>query len=190
MQRENIKPDVVTFLGVLSACNHGGLIEEGRRYFKQMSEQFELQPTEKHYACMVDLFGRAGCLQEAHNLINSMPMTPTSVVWGALLAACRVHCNVQLAEVAAAELFKIEPDNSGNYILLSNIYATAGQWRDVAFVRPMIREHRVRKNRGSSWIKLGSIVYEFVMGDISHMDVDETYSILNLLQEDMKLADT
>ncbi|KAA8527696.1 hypothetical protein F0562_035435 [Nyssa sinensis] len=147
MQRANVKPDGVAFLGVLSACNHGGLVDEGRKYFKQMAEEFGIQPTERHYACVVGLLGRAGCLEEAHDLISNMPMTPTSVVWGALLAACSVHHNVQLAEVAAAELFKIEPENSGNYILLSNIYAAAGQWRDVAKVRAMIRNNRVRKNR-------------------------------------------
>lgn len=187
MQRENIKPDGVTFIGVLSACNHGGLVEEGRRFFKQIIEKYDIQPTEKHYACMVDLFGRAGCLQEAHILITTMPMAPSSVVWGALLAACSVHRNVELAEVAAAELFKIEPDNSGNYILLSNIYASAGRWRDVSNVRAMIRSQRVRKNRGSSWIELGAVVHEFVMADDTHMDADDIYSILELLTEDMKL---
>ncbi|KAL1803996.1 hypothetical protein DCAR_0935685 [Daucus carota subsp. sativus] len=188
MQREHIKPDGVTFIGVLSACNHGGLVTEGRRFFKQMIEEYDTQPTEKHYACMVDLLGRVGCLQEAHNLIASMPMAPSSVVWGALLAACSVHRNVELAEIAAAELFKIEPDNSGNYILLSNIYASAGRWRDVSNVRAMIRSQRVRKNRGSSWIELGAVVHEFVMADNSHRHADDIYSILELLTEDMQLS--
>lgn len=188
MQRANIKPDSVTFLGVLTACNHGGLVDEGRKYFKQMTEEFGIQPSEKHYACVVDLLGRVGCLEEAYNLIRNMPIAPHSVVWGALLAACRVHCNVQLAEVAAAELFKIEPDNSGNYILLSNIYAAAGRWGSVAKVRAKIREHRVRKNRGSSWIELSHVVHEFVMGDMSRTDSDSISLILYLLCEDMKLS--
>ncbi|KAL6953536.1 hypothetical protein U1Q18_045866, partial [Sarracenia purpurea var. burkii] len=166
MHKANVRPDGVTFLGVLAACNHAGLVHEGKWYFKQMTEEFGIQPSEKHYACMVGLLGRAGCLEEAHNLVCSMPVEATSVVWGALLAASAVHCNIHLAETAAAELFKIEPDNSGNYILLSNIYAGTGQWRDVAKVRAMIREKRVRKNRGSSWIELGSVVHEFVMGDV------------------------
>ncbi|KAJ0035016.1 hypothetical protein Pint_24690 [Pistacia integerrima] len=187
MQRANIKPDGVAFLGVLTACNHGGLVNEGRLYFEQMKSKYGIQPSEKHYACVVDLLGRAGCLEEAHKLISNMPVAPHSVVWGALLAACRVHCNVQLAEVAAAELFKIEPDNSGNYVLLSNIYAAAGMWDGVARVRAMVREHRVRKNRGSSWIELGCIVHEFVMGDTSHFDSENIYYILELLSEDMKL---
>ncbi|XP_043688341.1 pentatricopeptide repeat-containing protein At4g02750-like [Telopea speciosissima] len=188
MQRENIKPDGVTFLGVLSACNHGGLVEEGRKFFRLMTEDFCIQPSERHYACMVDLLGRAGCLYEAYNLIRSMPMEPHSGVWGALLAACRIHNNVELAEIAAEQLFKIEPGNSGSYVLLSNIYAAAERWEDVARVRAMLREHGVRKNRGSSWIELGSVVHEFVMGDVSHLDSDRIYLILDLLVEDMKLS--
>ncbi|XP_052190348.1 pentatricopeptide repeat-containing protein At4g02750-like [Diospyros lotus] len=184
----NVKPDAVTFLGVLIACNHGGLVQEGKEYFKQMTEEFGIQPSEKHYACMVDLLGRAGCLEEAHDLIRSMRVEATAVVWGALLAACAVHGNTQLAEIAAAELFRIEPDNSGNYILLSNIYAASGQWHDFAKVRAMIREKRVRKNRGSSWIELGSVVHEFVTRDVSHSESDHIYLILYLLKEDMKFA--
>ncbi|XP_060215687.1 pentatricopeptide repeat-containing protein At4g02750-like [Lycium barbarum] len=188
MQRENIEPDDVTFLGVFSACNHGGLVNKGRRYFKQMTKEFKIQPTEKHYACMVDILGRGGFLQEAHEMILSMHVAPTSAVWGAMLAACNVHGNVPMAEIAASELFKIEPENSGNYILLSNIYAAAGRWRDVARVRAMIREHHVKKNRGSSWIELDSAVHEFVMGDVSHVDTDRIGFILSLLNEDMKLS--
>ncbi|MCD7463874.1 hypothetical protein HAX54_051594 [Datura stramonium] len=188
MQRKNIEPDEVTFLGVLSACNHGGLVNEGRRYFKQMTEEFKIQPTEKHYACMVDILGRSGFLEEAHEMILSMHVAPTSAVWGAMLAASNVHRNVQMAEIAASELFKIEPENSGNYILLSNIYAAEGRWHDVARVRSLIREHHVKKNRGSSWIELASAVHEFVMGDFSHVDADRICFILSLLNEDMKLS--
>ncbi|XVF38341.1 hypothetical protein REPUB_Repub20aG0093100 [Reevesia pubescens] len=157
MQRINIKPDGVAFLGVLTACNHGGLVSEGRRYFKQMLEEYRIQPSEKHQACIVDLLGRAGCLEEAYNLIRNMLILPSAVVWGALLAACRAHCNVQLAEIAANELFKIEPDNSGNYVLLSNIYAAARRWDGVSRMRELIRKNKVRKNRASSWIELGCV---------------------------------
>ncbi|GAV69592.1 PPR domain-containing protein/PPR_2 domain-containing protein, partial [Cephalotus follicularis] len=186
MQMANIKPDGVAFLGVLSACNHGGLVDEGKRYFKQMMEEYEIQPSEKHYACIIDLLGRAGCLEEAHYLISNMPIAPTAVVWGALLAACRVHCNLQLAEVAAAELFKIEPDNSGSYILLSSTYAAARRWDCVDKLRVMLRKNKVRKNRGSSWIELGCVVHEFVMGDASHFDTESIYFILHVISEDMK----
>lgn len=186
MKSTNIKPDGVSFLGVLSACNHGGLVNEGWMYFKQMKDEYGIHPSQRHYACVVDLLGRAGCLEEAFNLICNMPVAPHSAVWGALIAASRVHCNVQMAEVAASELFKIEPNNSGNYILLSNIYAAAGRWDGVSKVRVMIREQRVRKNKGSSWIELGREVHEFVMGDRSHSDSESIYLILGLLRSDMK----
>ncbi|KAK1591504.1 hypothetical protein Q3G72_008772 [Acer saccharum] len=187
MQRANIRPDGVAFLVVLTACNHGGLVNEGKMYFKQMIDEYGIPPSEKHYACVVDLLGRSGCLDEAHNIIKNMPIAPHSAVWGALLAACRVHCNVQLAEIASAELFKIEPYNSGNYVLLSNTYAAAGLWDDVARVRKMVKERRVRKNRGSSWIDVGCTLHEFVLGDTSHSDSESMYFILNLLSEDMKI---
>ncbi|KAM3308869.1 pentatricopeptide repeat-containing protein [Capsicum chacoense] len=154
MQRKNFDPDEVTFLGVLSACNHEGLVNEGRRYFKQMAEEFRIQPTDKHYACMVDILGRGGFLEEAHEMILSRHVAPSSAVWGAMVAASNVHRNVQLAEIASSELFKIEPENSRNCILLSNIYAAAGKWRDVARVRALIREHHVKKIgdlAGLSW---------------------------------------
>ncbi|KAK0607344.1 hypothetical protein LWI29_013574 [Acer saccharum] len=99
MQRANITPDGVAFLGVLTACNHGGLVNAGKMFFKQMIDEYGIQPSEKHYACVVDLLGRSGCLDEAHNIIKNMPIAPHSAVWGALLAACRVHCNVQLAKL-------------------------------------------------------------------------------------------
>lgn len=186
MKSTNIKPDGVSFLGVLSACNHGGHVNEGWRYFRQMKDEYGIHPSQRHYACVVDLLGRAGCLEEALNFICNMPVAPNSAVWGALLAACRVHCNVQMAEVAASELFKIEQTNSGNYILLSNIYAAAGRWDGVSKVRAMIREQRVRKNKGSSWIELGSEVHEFVMGDRSHSNLESIYLMLDLLRSDMK----
>ncbi|XVF62991.1 hypothetical protein PTKIN_Ptkin09bG0053200 [Pterospermum kingtungense] len=187
MQRTNIKPDGVAFLGVLTACNHGGLLSEGRRYFKQMLEEYRIQPSEKHYACIVDLLGRAGCLEEAYNLIRNMPVLPSAAVWRALLAACRIHCNVQLAEIAANELFKIEPENIGNYILLSNTYAAARMWNGVSRMREMIRKNQVRKNRASSWIELGSVVHEFVTGDALHLDSEGIYFALYLISEEMKL---
>lgn len=186
MKKNNFKPDAATFIGVLSACNHGGLIDEGWRYFKQMTDDYGIQPTDKHYACMVDLLGRAGRLHDAYNLIRNMKVPPTATVWSSLLAACSVGCNIQLAEVAAAELFNIDPDNSGNYILLSNIYAAAGQWHNVAKVRAMIRNNRVRKNRGSSWIELDSVVYEFVKGDFSYLNSETINFIMDLLREEMK----
>ena len=117
-----------------------------------------------------------------------MPILPIAVVWGALFVACRVHCNVQLAEITTDELFKIEPDNYGNYILLSNIYADARRWDGVSRMRAMIRKNQVRKNRASSWIELGCVVHEFVTGDALHFDSERIYFILYLINEEMKLS--
>lgn len=184
---EKMNPDKVTFLSVLSACNHGGLVNEGKRYFKQMTHEFGIKPSEKHYASMVGLLGRAGNLEEAYELIRNMPLKKATSVWGALLSTCAIHSNVEFAEIAAAELFRMEPENSGNYILLSSIYAAHGRWNDVAKVRAVIREKRVKKNKGSSWLELESIVHEFVMGDVSHSQSDKICLILELLEYDMKL---
>ncbi|PWA98346.1 tetratricopeptide-like helical domain-containing protein [Artemisia annua] len=189
MKRHKLKPDAATFISVLSACNHGGLIDEGWGYFKEMTDEYGIQPIDKHYACMIDLLGRAGRLHDAYNLICSMKVAPTAAVWSSLLAACSVRCNIELAEVAAAELFKIDPDNSGNYVLLSNIYAALGQWKNVSKVRAMMRQNRVRKNRGSSWIELDSVVHEFVMGDCFHLNSGSIHFILDLLRENMKLEE-
>ncbi|GAB2294602.1 hypothetical protein Dimus_028801 [Dionaea muscipula] len=188
MLNERIVPDEICFLAVLSACNHRGLVDEGRRCFRLMIEEFGIQPTEKHYACMVDLLGRAGHLEDAYSLIIDMPIFPSSVVWSALLAVSRINRNAHLAEVATAELLKIEPQNSGNYALLSDVYAASRRWDDVAEVRAMIRERRVRKNRGSSWIELDCIVHEFVTSDEYHASKDAIYFILDLLIEDMRLS--
>ncbi|KAK9137645.1 hypothetical protein Sjap_008239 [Stephania japonica] len=190
MLSHNIKPDGVAFLGILTACNHGGLVYEGKKWFELMRKEFDVPPLEKHYACLVDLLGRAGCLNDAYEVIKNMPMEPHSVVWGSFLSACRAHRNVELAEVAASWLFEIEPDNSGNYILLSTIYAAAGRWDDVAKVRTLLRKRGVRKNRGSSWIELDHVVHEFVMGDVSHVDSGNIYVVLNLILGDMQTLGT
>ncbi|KAH9326421.1 hypothetical protein KI387_006599, partial [Taxus chinensis] len=127
-----VKPDHVTFLSILTACSHSGFVQEGWQYFDCMSRDHSLPPRMEHYASMVDLLGRAGCLDEAQKFIQAMPFEPGSSVWGAFLGACRIHCNIKLGEVAADHLFNIEPENTGYYILMSNIYAEAGRWDGVA----------------------------------------------------------
>ncbi|KAF3777362.1 Pentatricopeptide repeat-containing protein [Nymphaea thermarum] len=132
MLREDIKPDEIIFIGILTACSHAGLVDEGRKYFNSMTTDYQYLPSAAHYSCMVDLFGRAGCFGEAYQLIQSMPMEPHAGIWGSLLSACRLHCKVVLAEIAAERLFELEPHNSGNYILLSNTYAASRQWSNVS----------------------------------------------------------
>lgn len=154
MQDTCLKPDHITFVALLSACSHSGLVDEGWHYFCCMSQVYGITPRMEHYACMVDLLGRAGMLHEANDFINNMPFQPDSSIWGTLLSACKLHCNIELAEKAAEQLFKLEPENTGFYILLSNIYAGAGRWYDVAKVRKMLRDRGLRKEAGCSWIEV------------------------------------
>ncbi|KAI7986933.1 Pentatricopeptide repeat-containing protein [Camellia lanceoleosa] len=139
------RPNDVTFLGVLCACSHGGMVEEGRRYFNSMRKDYHIQPTIKHYGCMVDVLGRGGLVDEAYQLIRDMPMECNAIVWRTLLAACRLHGNVELGEQVRRHLLDLEPDHSSDYVLLANMYASAGQWDDTARVRKSMRERGVQK---------------------------------------------
>ncbi|XP_016456148.2 pentatricopeptide repeat-containing protein At2g13600-like [Nicotiana tabacum] len=182
------KPDHVTMIGVLCACSHAGLVEEGRQHFYSMSTEHGLSPLKDHYTCMVDLLGRAGCLAEAKDLIESMPMSPDSVVWGSLLAACKIHREIELGKYVAEKLLEIDPTNSGPYVLLSNMYAEQGKWQDVKMVRKLMRERGVVKQPGCSWIAIESQVHIFMVKDRRHMQKKEIYLILNTLTKLMKLS--
>eukprot|EP01018_Ginkgo_biloba_P029187 Gb_18176 [translate_table: standard] len=186
MQEAGMKPNHVTFTAVLSACSHAGLVDEGWRYFDCMVQDHHIRPTAEHYACMVDLLGRAGHLDEAHEFIKSMPIEPTASVLGALLGACRVHGKVELGECMAERLFQLEPGNAGNYVLLSNIYATAGRWDDVAKVRKMMKYRGLRKTPGCSWIEIDKRVHAFLVGDRSHPQSEKIYAMLESLAGKMQ----
>lgn len=181
------KPDRVTMIGVLCACSHAGLVEEGRRFFFSMKEH-GLIPVKDHYTCMVDLLGRAGLLNEAKNLIKAMPISPDAVVWGSLLAACKVHGNIEMGKYAAEKLLEIDPWNSGPYVLLSNMYAELGRWGDVVKVRKLMRQQGVTKQPGCSWIEVDSRVNVFLVKDKSHPQKKHIYSVLKMLTEQMKLV--
>lgn len=152
MLEEGLMPDSITFTVVLAACSRAGLVEEGRQYFDLMTNEHLIVPSPDHYACMVDLLGRAGRLTEAYELIRSMPVEPHAGAWGALLGACRLHGDISLGETIARKLFEIEPTNAGNYVLLSNIYAVADRWADVSELRTMMRGKGIRKVPGCTWI--------------------------------------
>ncbi|KAJ4969322.1 hypothetical protein NE237_016023 [Protea cynaroides] len=178
MIEEGIKPNDVTFVGVLSACSHAGLTCRGQMYFTSMSDVYGVIPKVEHYGCMVDILGRAGYLNEARELIRSMPFAPDAIVWRALLGACRIHKNVELAEEAIVNLLELEPHVDGNYVLLSNIYSQAKRWDEVVKFRRMMKEKRIHKIPGSSSIEVDNIVHEFVAGDKSHPKSEEIYAIL------------
>ncbi|XP_073005565.1 pentatricopeptide repeat-containing protein At2g29760, chloroplastic-like [Typha latifolia] len=185
-----IKPNSQTFTGVLSGCSHSQLVNEGRAVFDSIKDH-GLVPDAEHYACMVDVLGRSGYLEEAYQLIQNMPMDPTASAWGALLASCRVYKNVQLGKIAAEHLFEIEPENPGNYVLLSNMLVTAKMWDDAAKIRVLMRDKMrdrgIVKLPGCSWIQIKGKVYNFVKGDNKNVQRDEIYGFLRRVAEKMKL---
>ncbi|KAI4355276.1 hypothetical protein L6164_004065 [Bauhinia variegata] len=190
MLGEGAKPDDVTFVGLLLACTHGGMVVKGRQIFYSMKTKFHIVPKLEHYGCMADLLGRAGQLTEAYEVIRSMPMKPDSVVWGALLGACSFHGNVKLAEIAAESLFVLEPYNPGNYVILSNIYASAGQWDGVAKLRKVMKGGRITKAAGYSFIEEGGQLHKFIVEDRSHPKSNELFALLDRIYEELKLKDS
>ncbi|OMO73732.1 hypothetical protein COLO4_26887 [Corchorus olitorius] len=186
MLKNEIWPDHVTFLAILSACGHAGKVDDGLHYFQSMTEEYGIPPRMEHYACMVDLFGRAGRLNEAFKTIASMPFSPDAGVWGTLLGACRNHGNVELAEVASKHLFDLEPQNSGYYSLLSNVLADAGDWRSVLKVRSLMKERGVKKVPGYSWIEVNNTTHFFVAADESHPQSTNIYSLLKTILLELK----
>ncbi|URE46027.1 hypothetical protein MUK42_33055 [Musa troglodytarum] len=181
-----VKPDSVSFLGVLSACRHAGLVAEGKKFFESMMTEHHLEPNVEHYACMVDLLGRAGQLGEAWSLIQRMPMTPDAGVWGALLGACRMHSDVAMGEIALDHLVKLEPQSVAHYVVLSNIYAQVGRWTDVRRMRSAINHTGMNKTPGCSWVDIRNTIHAFSVGDQSHPRYDKMRDIWNDLREKME----
>lgn len=181
------RPNEVTFIAIFAACSHSGLVDEGRQLFHKMKEDHGIEPTADHYACVIDLVGRAGQLEEAHQLINSMPIYYDKVgAWSSMLGACRVHQNVELAEISATNLIQLEPDVASHYVLLSNIYSSAGLWEKANNVRKNMKEKGVRKEPGCSWIEFGDEVHKFLAGDLSHPQSKQLYSFIDELSDKMK----
>ncbi|XP_057873381.1 pentatricopeptide repeat-containing protein DOT4, chloroplastic-like [Cryptomeria japonica] len=188
MQHESIMPDHITFTSILSACSHAGLVDEGWQYFELMKQEHNISPTVEHCACMVDLLGRAGHLKEAYEFISKMQVEPDACVWGGLLGACKVHGNVKLGERAAQHLFVLEPENAANYVLLSNIFAEAGNWVEEGKVRKMMEKRGLKKRPGCSWVEVKNRVHTFKVGDKSHPQIEEIYSMLQSWAGEMKEA--
>ncbi|XP_026427678.1 putative pentatricopeptide repeat-containing protein At3g11460, mitochondrial isoform X2 [Papaver somniferum] len=183
MKLTGIRPDGTAYVSVLSACSHAGLTDKGLGYFKEMERDYGTRPGHEHYACLVDLLGRAGRLQEAQELIDSMPVKPDGAVWGTLLGACKIHGDVKIAELAFERVIELEPTNVGYYVLLSNIYTNAENMEGVARVRVMIRERKLRKEPGCSYVELKGRVHLFMAGDRNHPRTNEIYEMLIRLEE-------
>lgn len=185
MKRKGFNPDEITMLGVLSACNHGGLVEEGKRWFSKMGE-FRLTPKIEHYGCLVDLLGRAGRLEEAERLIKSMPYEANGIILSSLLFACGYAKDVIRAEEVVKKAINMEPYNDGNYIMLRNLYAAERRWRDVEQIKRLMLTKGAKKEVGSSAIEINSQVLEFVAGDNKHPHLEVTHLVLDQLQMHMK----
>ncbi|CAH8312928.1 unnamed protein product [Eruca vesicaria subsp. sativa] len=189
MEMESVKPNAVTFVSVLTACTHAGLVEEGQKVYRSMSEEYSIVSNIEHYGCMVALFSKAGLIQEALELIESMDFQPNAVIWGALLDGCRLHKNLEIAEIAFKKLMVLEPRNSGYYSLLISMYAGENRWRDVAEVRGRMRELGIEKIcPGTSWIELDKRVHMFAAADRTHSASDEVYLLLDNIYDQMGLA--
>ncbi|XP_071725456.1 pentatricopeptide repeat-containing protein At4g14820-like [Rutidosis leptorrhynchoides] len=188
MKAQKIEPNDVTFVGLLYACSHAGLVEEGQKLFALMVNEYNIIPKRKHYGCMVDLYGRANLLKKALEVIEEMPMSPNVVIWGSLMAACRIYNEVELGEYAAKRVLELDPYHDGAHIFLSNIYAKEKRWENVGKMRKTMQEKGVIKQRGCSKIELDGEIHEFLTADKTHVQVDEIYSKLDEVVSDLEVA--
>uniref|UniRef100_A0A803L9P9 DYW domain-containing protein n=2 Tax=Chenopodium quinoa TaxID=63459 RepID=A0A803L9P9_CHEQI len=187
LQGSDTKPNEVTIIAVFAACSHSGLVNEGLDLFCSMSDRYGINPTGNHYACVVDLLGRAGKLDAAYELISSMPAQYDKTgAWSSLLGACQVHKNVELGEVAARNLIQLEPHIDSHYVLLSNIYSSAGLWEKATEVRKNMKQMGVKKEPGCSWIVFGDKVHKFHAGDVLHPQSEQLHGFIEDLSERMK----
>ncbi|XP_024018046.1 pentatricopeptide repeat-containing protein At1g71420 [Morus notabilis] len=182
----NLEPDSATLVALLCACSHAGLVEDGIKIFDCMRENYGIVPQIDHYACMVDMYGRAGKIHEAEKLIGQMPMEPDSVVWSALLGSCKKHGETGLAKLASDKLKELEPRSSLGYVQMSNIYYSSGKFNEAGTIWDEMKECRVRKEPGLSWIEIGNRVHEFASGGCRHPDREVICSKLDGLIRQLK----
>ncbi|PIN17611.1 hypothetical protein CDL12_09724 [Handroanthus impetiginosus] len=178
MKKYGAVPNEITFVAVLGACRHMGLVKEGRQYFDSMVKEYNIEPNIKHYGCLVDLLGRSGLLKEAEELIDTMPMAPDVATWGALLGACKKHGEKEMGERIGRKLIELQPEHDGFHVLLSNIYASKGNWANVMEIRGIMTRQGVVKTPGCRMIEVNGVVHEFLAGDKSHPRIDEIEMML------------
>lgn len=186
MVRSMVEPDEITFTGLLSACSHSGMLQKGRCLFKYFTENKRVEVKLDHYACMVDILGRSGKLEEAEEFIRNMPVKANSMVWLVLLSACKMHSNIEVAERSAKCITDLDPNCSSPYVLLSNLYASASRWSDVSRVRREMKQKGISKEPGRSWINIKGWRNEFLSGDRSHPSSDKIYQKLDWLGGKLK----
>lgn len=188
MKREGLEPDVVTFVGLLNACTHGGFVDEGLRYFELMKHEHGIKPEIEHYGCIVDLLGRAGQFQDALEVIGDMRIESDEVIWGSLLNACRIHSRLELAEFAIRKLLELDPNNANYVVMLANVYSEGGLWEEVKKVRKFVKEDTIcKKLPGCSWIEVANKTHRFYSGDDGHPESKDIYDTLKDLAVSMEL---
>lgn len=183
-----LRPDHVTFVSLLSACSHGGLVDEGLAYFSSMTTEFGVAAAIEHCVCIIDLLGRSGRLAEAEAFIDKMPIPPNDLAWRSLLAACKIHGNLELGRKAADRLFELDSSDDSAYVLYSNVCASSSRWGDVEDVRKQMESHSIKKKPACSWIKLKNKVATFGMGDQIHPQTAQTYAKLEELRKMIREA--
>lgn len=186
MKKQKVKLDHITFVAILTACSHMGLVEQGCKFLKSMESEYKIAPRMEHYACAVDLYGRAGHLDKAKTLIEAMPFEPDTVVWKTLLGACRACGNIELASQVAGYLLELEPEEHCTYVILSDMYGHLKRWDAKASIKKLMRQRGVRKVPGWSWIELKNEVHAFKAEDHSHPHCEEIYFVLEILMEEIK----
>ncbi|EOY26599.1 Tetratricopeptide repeat (TPR)-like superfamily protein [Theobroma cacao] len=188
MIESNVNPDEITFIPLLCACSKSGMVTEGLMFFNSMELEYGVTPNLKHYACVVDLLGRAGQLQKAYEFIMEMPIKPDPAIWGALLNACKIHRQVGLGEFAAQRIFESDTRSVGYYVLLCNLYADNGKWDEVAKVRKMMKDNGLTIDPGCSWVEVKGKIHAFLSGDDFHPQINEINAVLEGIYEKMKVA--
>ncbi|XP_015573841.3 pentatricopeptide repeat-containing protein ELI1, chloroplastic [Ricinus communis] len=186
MERDGVTPNKITFLGTLYACSHAGLVQEGWRIFNKMVYNYSITPIMEHYTCMVDLLARAGCLSEAYNFIEKMPIKPDARLLTAFLSSCCSFMNVELARNVGDRLLELEPEEAGAYMLLSNFYGLVGDLERVANVRRLMLKRGIRKQKAHTWVEIDKKVHRFESGDRSHPLSKQIYSCLHNVVNKMK----
>ncbi|XP_027359878.1 pentatricopeptide repeat-containing protein At5g13270, chloroplastic-like isoform X1 [Abrus precatorius] len=181
MQASGVRPNAVTFIGLLTACSHSGLVKEGKQFLDSMNDKYGVNPSIDHYNCMIDIYSRAGLLQEALEVIRSLPFEPDVMSWKSLLGGCWSHRNLEVGMIAADKIFHLDPLDSATYVIMFNLYAWAGNWDEAGKFRKMMAERNLRKEVSCSWIIVKGKVHRFVVGDRHHPQTEQIYSKLNEL---------
>ncbi|CAL5208502.1 unnamed protein product [Lathyrus oleraceus] len=181
MLRSGARPNAVTFIGLLNACSHAGLVKEGKNFLDTMSNKYSVKPTIDHYNCMIDIYSRAGLLQEALETIRSLPFEPDAMSWKSLLGGCWSHRNLDIGMIAAKKIFQLDPLDPSTYVMMFNLCALAGKWDEAAQYRKMMAERKLRKELSCSWIIVKGKVHRFVVGDRHHPQTEQIYSKLKQL---------